>query len=170
MEIRQVGQQIVWCLNALLWMSSLIVSALIGCQCKVPLLSQYQSMASPQNIYSVILTLLSETIDSICFHVRKVLIRRLRWIFQVNRPKPPFIKINQILDRSLEWGSLLNGFQIRIIKKYVIDWWLVERHLIGCFWLFAFGFSKSGCDLRMVFCHSVNAGWDFGTLRGGGDT
>ena len=94
MEIRQVGQQIVWCLNALLWMSSLIDTALIGCQCKVPLLSQYQSMASPQNIYSVILTLLSETIDSICFHVRKVLIRRLRWIFQVNRPKPPFIKIN----------------------------------------------------------------------------
>ena len=114
-------------------MSSLIDSALIGCQCKVPLLSQYQSMASPQNIYRVKLTLLSETTDSICFHVRMVSIRRLRWILQdlepVNRPKPSFIKITKrfATDFWKEVHSRLNGFQIQFIETYVIEFHLVVR-------------------------------------------
>ena len=47
-------------------------------------------------------------------------------------------------------------------------WGLVESHHTGCF--FCPKTLRDGRDLWMVLCHSINAGWVVGTLRGGGDT
>ena len=45
-----------------------------------------------------------------------------------------------------------------------------ESHLSGCFRLFAPKFWEVVGTYKWYFCHPIDADWDMGILKGGGDT